>query len=316
MTADAMMATPKTDDTAASGLPDANALVLGNSYRLCQLLGDAQGTATYRGVDLAGGDEVIIKAIQLKSLPPGTLMRLEHEVSLLVRVSSDWFAPLLRSGRENNTFYLILKYIQGVALQERLQAGALKLKEALTVGKALFSALRDIHRHRVFHRGVRPSNVIVNEQGDVEKATLVDFGPARVIQSDFLIQDQPVEPALYVSPEQAGSIDHDVAEPSDLYSAGVILFHCLCGYPPFNSNNVGTILFEHMTARVPDLRSMGVAIPRGSMRFCSGFCTRTPAIGIKRRRRCWPISRPSSADWKRAKRIRRWSSDRTIAAAP
>ena len=66
----------------------------------------------------------------------------------------------------------------------------------------------------------------------------------------------------YISPEQAGSIDQDVTAVADLYSAGVTLFHCLAGRPPFSGTEVGTILFEHMTARPPKLRELGIAVPR------------------------------------------------------
>jgi two-component system sensor kinase len=253
---------PESDREAIFKSTGEDDLVLGKRYRLRQLLGTVQDLSTYRGVDCVAGDEVIVKAIRLKSLPQGTLMRLEHEALQLSRVASPWFPPLLQSGRENDFFYLVLRYIPGIALRKRLEAGSLKIEEALIVGKSLFSALRDIHQHGVFHRGVRPSNVIVNEGEEMTGATLVDFGPARAIQADASLGAQSREVALYVSPEQAGSIDNDVERPSDLYSAGVVLFHCLAGHPPFQGESVGAILFEHMTARVPELRSIGVAVPR------------------------------------------------------
>ena len=76
------------------------------------------------------------------------------------------------------------------------------------------------------------------------------------------LRQQSLDAALYLSPEQAGSIDHDVTETSDLYAAGVTLFHCLAGRPPFTGSTLGAILFEHMTACVPELRAMGIAVPR------------------------------------------------------
>ena len=72
----------------------------------------------------------------------------------------------------------------------------------------------------------------------------------------------PSKLPCYLSPEQAGSIDADVAEPSDLYAAGIVLFHCLAGRTPFTGDTVGTVLFEHMTTPVPELRSLTRAVPR------------------------------------------------------
>ena len=68
--------------------------------------------------------------------------------------------------------------------------------------------------------------------------------------------------ALYMSPEQAGMLDTDKDERSDLYSAGILLFECLAGHIPFQGTNVGEVLRLHLTARPPELRSLGLAVPR------------------------------------------------------
>ncbi len=74
--------------------------------------------------------------------------------------------------------------------------------------------------------------------------------------------EQFLEQAKYYSPEQAGSIDHDITQSTDLYSAGVVLFECLAGRPPFSGTDLNSVLFSHMTAAVPELRSLGLKIPR------------------------------------------------------
>ena len=236
--------------------------VLGDRYRATRLLGKKQGMETLLATDLSDGRKVVVKVVSAKVLSPGTWMRLEHEAACLRQVQSRWLTPLLDVGRQDDVLYLVMPFVPGVSLGTRLGGGPLELREVLTAGCCLFSALKDLHSHRVLHRDVRPANVIVNEDLPLTKATLVGFGPARTVPSGASVRDQPVETALYMSPEQAGSLDYDVGEPSDLYSAGIVLFECLAGHPPFTGDSVGGVLFQHMTARVPELRSLGLEVPR------------------------------------------------------
>jgi len=62
--------------------------------------------------------------------------------------------------------------------------------------------------------------------------------------------------------EQAGALDRDVGDSSDLYSLGIVLYECLSGRPPYDGADVGAILRQHMTAQVPGLRSQGLPVPR------------------------------------------------------
>ncbi|MBV9124793.1 MAG: AAA family ATPase, partial [Planctomycetes bacterium] len=72
----------------------------------------------------------------------------------------------------------------------------------------------------------------------------------------------PVGTARYISPEQAGLLNLDVDERSDLYSAGIVLFECLAGQPPFQGSSVTEVLRQHMTVRPPELRRLGVQVPQ------------------------------------------------------
>jgi two-component system sensor kinase len=190
-------------------------------------------------------------------------MRLEYEASHRQKLESRWVAPVLHVGREGSDLLVVYGQVPGQPLQAVLQTRQLAVSESLLIGKAIFSALRDMHAHHLLHRGVRPRNVIVKDEMPITTAVLVDVEPSPALQLDEpSTRSQALNGALYLSPEQAGSIDHDVTETSDLYAAGVTLFHCLAGRPPFVGNSLGAILFDHMTACVPELRALGIAVPR------------------------------------------------------
>jgi two-component system sensor kinase len=236
--------------------------VFGGRYRAERLLKKGPDGATFLGTDCAQGDAVVIKTASARLLSTGAQMRLEHEAGILGQIRSPCFAALRALGREEGFVYLVMPFIPGVTLQTRLAQGPLAVRESLLVGYCLLTALQEVHDQGVLHRDVKPANLIVNDGVALERATLIDFGLARSARLDVSIRDQPAGTARYLAPEQAGLLDHDVEESADLYSAGVVLFECLAGSPPFEGATVGEVLRQHMASPPPLLRNIGLAVPR------------------------------------------------------
>ncbi|MCI0377328.1 MAG: AAA family ATPase [Gemmataceae bacterium] len=236
--------------------------VFGGRYRVVRLLKQGHGVETLLGTDEKEGRPVVIKIASGESLSIGAQMRLEHEAGVLRQIRSPLIAPLLALGRQDDLLYLVMPFVQGLTLEERLRRGALWVRDTLTIGRCLMTALQDVHDQGVLHRDLKPANIIVDEATPLTQATIIDFGLARSPRLDAAIRDHPVGTARYMSPEQAGLLDQDPDERSDLYSAGVVLFECLAGRAPFQGDSVGEVLRQHMTVRPPELRSLGVAVPR------------------------------------------------------
>jgi len=237
--------------------------VVASRYALGERLDEHRGIATYLASDIVDDRPVVVKVIAAGAVAAGVLMRLEYEAAYLQRLSSRWLPDILHIGRHGDAFVLVTEHVGGSNLAKCLSERRLSVMETLAVGKALFAGLVDVHQQKLLHRGVRPENLIVDQSDSISTAKLVGFGPARLSSADAANDDaRSLQAALYLSPEQAGSLEQDVAEPSDLYAAGVTLFHCLAGRTPFSGNSLGTILFDHMTAPVPELRTLGVLVPR------------------------------------------------------
>jgi signal transduction histidine kinase/tetratricopeptide (TPR) repeat protein len=237
--------------------------VFGGRYRVSRTLKRGHGGETLFGVDLAsGGAPVVLKTTRASEVSPGTELRLEHEADVLRHLATPSVTPLLDVGREGDDLYLVMPFVRGVTLAERLLRGPLSVDDTIAVALGLFRALRVAHDHGVLHRDIKPANLIVGEGSPPTPVTLIDFGLARSGRLDASTRDLPVGSAAYVSPEQAGLITGEVGERSDLYSAGVVLFECLAGRVPFQGPTVGELLRQHLTARPPELRSLGLPVPR------------------------------------------------------
>ena len=150
-----------------------------------------------------------------------------------------------------------------MSLRQRLLGGPLDLRETLAIGLSLFSALKKLHAHGILHHDIRPANLVVGNDSPLpRRATLTGFSINCCFNPKELSVEELIEAAVYRSPEYAGSLNYDVTETSDLYSAGIVLFESLAGRPPFFGDNVGDILLQHMTSRLPELRNVGENVPR------------------------------------------------------
>jgi signal transduction histidine kinase/CheY-like chemotaxis protein/serine/threonine protein kinase len=241
--------------------PHIGALV-GNRYQIVKLLHVKHDVETLLAVDTARDELVVARAVPIAALPAGALMQLEYEAAVLGEIKSQVLAPLLDVKHEDKWLFLIQAYIDGITLRTRLDQGIMPLQDALKVGLCLFSALNEIHSLRVLHGDIRPENVIINDQTPLTNAVLVNLDLSHTFHLEPAVDADSLGKALYRSPEQAGSLHYNVGATSELYSAGVLLFECLAGRPPYQGGSVGEILLQHMTAHALDLRSLRSDIPR------------------------------------------------------
>src|SRR5687767_5900100 len=161
-------------------------------FALERLLKRGHGVETWAGTDTEGGAPVIIKTLVTSEVSAALRLRLEHEAYVLERLGKETSRLLLSSGYEDGLFYLVQPRVTGETLSDRLARGPLALESALRVAGDVLRMLQLAHDEGVFHRDVKPANVIVAGDGPVEGAVLVDFGLARSGGLDLSLRDQPV----------------------------------------------------------------------------------------------------------------------------
>ena len=238
-------------------------MLLQDRYECSRLLKEGQGAETYLATDLkAAGAPVVVKLLRADRVTPATRVRLEHEAVVLSRLRGATVPAALHVAREEGCLYLVQPFVPGEDLATRLGRGPLSVASTLAVAADLLAALQQAHDLGILHRDVKPANIIVAGGEPVRGATLIDFGLSRSASLDPALRDEAVGTARYLAPEQAGLLDAEVDERSDLYSLGAVLYECLAGAPPFDGASVGEVLRQHLSLPVPPLRASGARVPR------------------------------------------------------
>jgi len=153
------------------------------------------------------------------------------EQMILPRLSGSHVPQFIAVGDLAVQPYVVMEFIPGKTLLERLPDLPLPYEEAVDIAARIAAALDDLHRQHVIHLDVKPSNIMFRPDGD---AVLIDFGLSRHDQMPDLIQEEfhvPIGTAPYMSPEQLLGIRSDPR--SDLFALGALLYFFTTGVRPF-----------------------------------------------------------------------------------
>jgi signal transduction histidine kinase/CheY-like chemotaxis protein/tetratricopeptide (TPR) repeat protein len=207
------------------------------------------------------GDRVIMHDVSFSpDTPAAVRMRLEYETARLAFLSLDRMTVPLDFEFSADAGRIICPWVAGKTLAEKIATSQITVAATLKIAEDILSVLEKLHEHNLIRRCLRPEEIILDESDGATRAFIGGYGPLMILQG---LQDASVarQIAMYSSPEAMGALDEDVRAPADLYSLGILLFECLTGRFPFAAGGVGELVFQHMTAPVPDLTSINPQVP-------------------------------------------------------
>lgn len=223
------------------------------------------------GVVYLARDTRLDRDVAIKALPdhlatdPLRLERFEREARTLAGLSHPNVAGIYGVEEQDGAKYLVLEFVDGETIADRLDRGPLDIDEAIELAMQIAAGVEAAHEAGIIHRDLKPANIKINSDGQVK---VLDFGLARAddggqssrggLDSPTMTSPQPqhsptIEGAIlgtaaYMSPEQARG--RRVDKRTDIWSFGVVLFEMLVGASPFHgetaSDSIGAVLHKNL----------------------------------------------------------------------
>ncbi len=205
--------------------------------------------------------------VAIKVLPPAFLhdpqlrARFEREAKMIASLEHPAIVPVYDFGEEGGQPYIVMRYMAGGSLADRLQQGALSLEETSRVISRLSPALDAAHARGIVHRDLKPGNVLFDQYGN---AFLSDFGIARLQQQDSatLTGSAIVGTPAFMSPEQIQG-EKTIDGRSDIYALGVLVYQMLTGQAPYQADTPAKVMLMHLLEPVPHVLDARSDLPAG-----------------------------------------------------
>jgi tRNA A-37 threonylcarbamoyl transferase component Bud32 len=238
---------------------DKSERLLSGRYRLGEVLGRGGMGTVWRAKDETLGRTVAVKELRFPSSidedeKRRLITRTLREAKAIARIRNTSAVTVYDVVDEDDRPWIVMELVEGKSLAEALREdGLLTPKRAAEVGLAVLDVLRSAHREGILHRDVKPSNVLISEDGRV---VLTDFGIAQVegdpsITSTGMLVGAP----SYISPERARG--HKPGPAADMWSLGGLLYAAVEGVPPYDKGSAIATLTAVMTEDVEQPTNAG-----------------------------------------------------------
>ncbi len=238
-------------------------------YRIVERVGAGGMGVVYKATDTTLDRLVALKVVRPELLQDDSLRRLEREARALASLNHPCVAAIHGLEEAAGTRFLVLEYVPGPTLAERLRRGPLPMREAMLVTKQIAEALEAAHAAGIVHRDLKPANIKVSEGGQVK---VLDFGLAKSVQHTHAVPADSlatmtgaltremtvVGTAAYMSPEQA--CGRTVDSRTDIWSFGCVLYEVLTASRAFGGETV-TEIVAAVIEREPDWQALPSDIP-------------------------------------------------------
>jgi eukaryotic-like serine/threonine-protein kinase len=233
------------------------------------------------GIVLKGFDSALNRFVAIKVLAPQWMHsaaarhRFAREAQAAAAVAHEHVISIYAVDSANETPYLVMPFIDGRSLQERIdKEGPLNVEEVLRIGIQIAAGLAAAHAQGLVHRDIKPANILL--ENGVERVLITDFGLARAVDdASFTRSCFIAGTPEYMAPEQANGefVDHRI----DLFSLGSVMYTMCTGQSPFRRETTMAVLRQICEGTARPIREINRDVPIWLMRIIEKLHAKDPA---------------------------------------
>ena len=211
-------------------------------YKISRKIGDGAFSSVRRIKMRSTGERRAVKTIHKKSIRSEEERQMVFtEVSILKVLDHPNIIRLHEFYQDQKNYYIITEFCSGGELFDRIvTAGSISESVAATYMQQILSVLVYLHDRKIAHRDLKPENLLMNHQDADASIKVIDFGSSHKYVDNEIMTERVGTP-YYIAPE---ILRHEYTEKCDVWSAGVIMYVLLCGFPPFGGNTDKEILHK------------------------------------------------------------------------
>jgi len=198
-------------------------------YKILEKLGEGGMGVVYKAEDTKLKREVAIKFLPRQiAVSDEERERFKLEAQAAAALNHNNIATVYEIHELEGEEFIVMEFIKGESLREKIAKGPLKLDEAVRIATEVADGLHEAHEHKIVHRDIKPANIMLTAKGQCK---IMDFGLAKMAQATLVTKEgTTLGTAAYMSPEQARG--EKVDRRTDIFSLGVMLYEMLTGQLP------------------------------------------------------------------------------------
>ncbi len=243
-------------------------------YKILEKLGEGGMGIVYKAEDTK-----LKRTVALKFLPseltrdPQAKERFLHEAQAAAALEHQNICNIYEIDESEGQIFIVMSYVEGDNLKEKIQSGPLKIDEALKIAIQAAEGLQAAHEKGIVHRDIKSANIMVTGKGQTK---LMDFGLAKLKgQTKITKEGSTLGTAAYMSQEQARGIDVD--HRTDIWSLGVVLYEMITGQLPFRGEYEQAVVYSIMNEQPEPLTALRTGVPMEWERIVNKTMAKDPS---------------------------------------